>query len=47
MASLCIDTAAAGPADHRIHIDYLTDEFAKSEFDEIVKQSAEQLPVFG
>ena len=47
MASLCIDTAAAGPADHRIHINYLTDDFARREFDEIVRQSSEQLPVFG
>jgi putative membrane protein len=47
MASLCIDTAAAGPADHRIHIRYLTGDFARREFDEIVRQTSEQLPVFG
>lgn len=46
MASLCIDTAASGPADHRICIDYLTNDFAYSEFDAIVKESSEQLPVF-
>ena len=46
MATLCIDTAAAGPAEHLIHIGYLENEFARREFDEIVKQSSERLPVF-
>ena len=46
MATLCIDTAAAGPAEHLIHIGYLENEFARQEFDEIVKQSSERLPVF-
>ena len=47
MASLCVDTAAAGPADHRIHIRYLTNEFARREYDAIVKQACGHAPVFG
>ena len=47
MASLCVDTAAAGPADHRIHIDYLTSEFARSEYNAIIEQSCDHAPVFG
>ena len=47
MASLCVDTAAAGPADHRIHIDYLTRDFARREYDAIVGQSSSHAPVFG
>ena len=35
MANLSIDTAAAGPADHRIQIGYLDSEFAANEFREI------------
>ena len=46
MATLCVDTAAAGPADHRLHIRYLTTEFAELEFDAIVQEAADQLPVF-
>ena len=47
MASLCVDTAAAGPADHRIHIAYLTNDFARAEYEAIVKKSSSHLPVFG
>ena len=47
MASLCVDTAAAGPADHRIHIDYLTSDFARSEYEAIVEKSSGHVPVFG
>ena len=47
MATLCIDTAAAGPADHRIDIKYLSDDFAQQEFDSIVQQASGKLPVFG
>ena len=47
MASLCVDTAGAGPADHRIHIAYLTNSFAKREFEAIIKQSSGHAPVFG
>ena len=47
MASLCVDTAAAGPADHRIHIHYLTRDFAEREYRAIVEQSSNCLPVFG
>jgi len=46
MATLCVDTAAAGPADHRLHIKYLTTEFAEIEFNAIVQEAADQLPVF-
>ncbi len=46
MATLCIDTAAAGPADHQIHIDFLESEFARREFDAIVRDASGQLPVF-
>ena len=28
MATLSIDTAAAGPADHRVHVKYLDEQFA-------------------
>jgi len=37
MANLSIDTAAAGPADHRIQIGYLDSEFAAVEFEKIEK----------
>ena len=47
MATLCVDTAAAGPADHKIKIGYLTNELAKSEFEAIVQQSSGKQPVFG
>jgi putative membrane protein len=32
MATLAVDTAAAGPADHRIAVDYLDADFAREEF---------------
>ena len=32
MARLQVDTAAAGPADHKIEVPYLDDEFARQEF---------------
>ena len=47
MATLCIDTAAAGPADHRIHIDYLTGDFARSEFEAITRKASGHRPAFG
>ena len=47
MATLSIDTAAAGPADHRIHIDYLTGDFARSEFEAIVRKASGPRSVFG
>lgn len=46
MATLCVDTAAAGPADHRIRIRFLTQQFAEQEFDAIVHEAADKLPVF-
>jgi putative membrane protein len=36
MATLAIDTAAAGPADHRIRVKFLDEKFARSEFEKIV-----------
>ena len=47
MATLTVDTAAAGPADHRIDISYLSEEFAQQEFDELVIKAASHEPVFG
>ena len=47
MATLTVDTAAAGPADHRIDIAYLSEEFAQQEFDELVIKAASHEPVFG
>ena len=46
MATLCVDTAAAGPAGHKIHIGYLTSDFAKAEYNAIVKKSSGLQPVF-
>jgi putative membrane protein len=47
MATLCVDTAAAGPAEHHIHVHYLTGDFAREEYDAIVAQSSSEVPVFG
>ena len=38
MATLTVDTASAGPADHRIQIGYLDAKFASQEFDTIRKK---------
>jgi putative membrane protein len=46
MATLSIDTAAAGPADHKIRIKYLTNETARNQFKTIVEKSSDQQPVF-
>lgn len=35
MATLTVDTAAAGPAEHRISIPYLEESFAKEEFEQL------------
>jgi putative membrane protein len=40
MAKLSVDTAAAGPAGHRIHVPYLTDDFAESEYREILQRAS-------
>ena len=44
MASLSIDTAAAGPADHTIDIEYLDEEFAFSQFSELQQHAASHQP---
>ena len=41
MATLSIDTAAAGPAEHKIRIPYLSEDFAESEYSEIRMRSSE------
>lgn len=40
MASLSIDTAAAGPADHRVNVKYLDAAFAKRRFQELTNKLA-------
>lgn len=47
MATLTVDTAGAGPADHQIDIRYLTQEFANAEYDQLVVKAASHQPVFG
>ena len=47
MATLTVDTAGAGPADHQIDIPYLTQEFANAEYDHLVVKAASHQPVFG
>lgn len=44
MATLTVDTAAAGPAEHRISIPYLEERFAKEEFDQLRQLIARELP---
>ena len=40
MARLLIDTAAAGPADHKIEVKYLEAEVAKSQFEELLRRAS-------
>lgn len=47
MATLCVDTAAAGPAGHRMQIAYLEQQFANSEFNQLRVSAAGREPVFG
>jgi len=42
MATLTVDTAAAGPAEHRISIPFLEDAFAKEEFDQLRRLIAQE-----
>ena len=42
MATLSVDTAAAGPADHRVHVKYLDEAVARSRYDELTKRLAMQ-----
>ncbi|MFN3191709.1 MAG: PH domain-containing protein [Aureliella sp.] len=44
MASLLVDTAAAGPADHKIDVSYLDAGFAKRQFCELQEQAAKHRP---
>ncbi len=47
MARLSIDTAAAGPADHRIQVPYLEENFARKELQLLRLKTAQEQPVFG
>ncbi|MFM7563003.1 MAG: PH domain-containing protein, partial [Planctomycetota bacterium] len=44
MATLTVDTAAAGPAEHRISVPYLEESFAKEEFDQLRQLIARENP---
>ena len=46
MATLSIDTAAAGPAGHRMQIAYLEQQFANREFNQLRVSAAGREPVF-
>ncbi len=46
MASLAVDTAAAGPADHRVRVDYLEADFAASQFRELTRAAATHQPTW-
>ena len=47
MARLTVDTAAAGPAEHRISVPYLDAEFAQEEFQSLREKTGANQPVFG
>ncbi len=47
MATLCVDTAAAGPAGHRMQIAYLEEQFANTELKHLRISAAGREPVFG
>ena len=47
MASLSVDTAAAGPANHRIEVPYLEESFAQTEFQYLRVKTGQEQPVFG
>jgi putative membrane protein len=47
MATLAVDTAASGPAEHNIQVRYLEDEFARREFDSIAQTASRYPPDFG
>ena len=46
MAQLSVDTAAAGPADHRIQVPYLEENFARDELQWLRKKTGQEQPVF-
>ena len=47
MARLSVDTAAAGPADHRIEVPYLDEAFAQEEFQFLRVKTGQEQTVFG
>ena len=47
MARLSVDTAAAGPAEHRIDIPLLDQSFAWEELEELRNRSSRHEPSFG
>lgn len=47
MATLSIDTAAAGPANHTFEIHYLDEQFAQEEFRSLIYEAARHRPEFG
>ena len=47
MAKLSVDIAAAGPADHRIHVPYLDENFAREELQLLRQMTGQEQPVFG
>ncbi len=47
MASLTVDTAAAGPAEHRIDVPYLDETFARRELQALRIRTASRQPNFG
>lgn len=47
MATLSIDTAAAGPASHTFEVHYLDEKFAREEFRSLVYEAARHRPEFG
>jgi len=47
MAELSIDTAAAGPADHRIKVPLLDEAFAREEYQKLVERAASHQPSYG
>ncbi|MGI9516190.1 MAG: PH domain-containing protein [Pirellulaceae bacterium] len=47
MACLSVDTAASGPAEHRIEVPYLDQDFARDEYEAITAVAANYQPDFG
>ena len=47
MARLSVDTAAAGPAQHLIHVPYLDENFARQELQLLRSKTGQEQPVFG
>lgn len=47
MATLLVDTAAAGQAEHRINVRFLDEQFAKDELKKLRTQSSHEQPVYG